>query len=160
MKYIILGIDPGSTVTGYGIIEKNFYINSGCIPVKKKYQKNSYYFLRYIYLEINKIIRKFNPNYFVIEEVFIGKNAKNSLKLSQASSAAILSATKFKIPIFQYSIKTIKKIVTGFGNAKKDYIFEIVSKFFSIQNRSIKQDSIDALAVAMTHYFIFLKNKI
>ncbi|BAC24260.1 ruvC [Wigglesworthia glossinidia endosymbiont of Glossina brevipalpis] len=155
---IIIGIDPGSYVTGYGIIksEKNTlkHIKSGSIFLKKHDFKKR---LKIIYICIKNIINKFKPKYFVIEQIFFSKNPSSVLKLGQASCAATLAAINLDILIFEYASKKIKKILVGDGKAKK---LQVKNKVCSILNlsKSIGIDTSDALAVAITHHYL-INNK-
>ncbi len=153
----IIGIDPGSYSTGYGIIEvfknKNIkYLTSGCITSKSNYYNR----LKKIYLKIKNIFKKFKPLEMAIEKTFIYKNPYSILKLCQINGVIILAALKNLIPIFEYNISKIRKSVVFKGNVNKKYINIKVKKILNI-NFKLKLDITDALAVAIAHFN--LKNK-
>ncbi|MFT8229802.1 MAG: crossover junction endodeoxyribonuclease RuvC [Enterobacterales bacterium] len=149
---IILGVDPGFKITGYGIIKyknsKFYYIDSGCICIKN----NDFYFrLKNIYISIYNLMLKFNPDCFVIEKIFVSlKNFDSVLKLGQARGVALIAGLNFDIPIFEYSSLQIKKSVTGFRFAKKLHVQHIVKILLNINTIS-SIDASDALAIAITH---------
>lgn len=151
---IVLGIDPGSRITGYGLInklnKKLTFIDSGFIKT------NTIDFptrLKLIYKEINKIINKFKPSFFAIEEVFIAKNASSALKLGQAKGAAIVAAVNNNIPVFEYAAKKVKRIVAGTGNAEKKEVQYRVCNLLQLVIK-LQPDAADALAIAITHCYL------
>jgi len=151
---IILGIDPGSRITGYGIIHKKkdklIYISSGCINIKFKNFNNR---LKIIYTGIVEIIDKFKPNYFAIEKVFFYKNPDSVIKLCQARGVALVAAMNNDIKVFEYSSIIAKKTVTGTYFAKKNQIQFMVRKILKLSSNP-QEDAADALAIAITHCHI------
>ncbi|QJC38739.1 crossover junction endodeoxyribonuclease RuvC [Enterobacteriaceae endosymbiont of Donacia fulgens] len=150
---IILGIDPGSRITGYGLIKKLknnkiIYIDSGCILTLKI--KDFPTRLKIIYKNISKIIKKFKPDNFAIEQIFMSKNADSALKLGHARSAAIISAVNHNLSVFEYSASKVKMIVAGIGNAKKKQVQDTVFMLLKLSFYP-KKDAADALAIAITH---------
>lgn len=148
---IILGIDPGSLITGFGVIKKQgnkqLYVASGNINLKLYYWPDK---LKQLYLAINEIIDKYNPDVAAIEQVFVGKNASSALKLGQARGAAITAILKHNLPIGEYSPRTIKQNVVGYGGAEKEQIKHMVKMLLNL-NIDLKTDVADALAVAICH---------
>lgn len=151
---IILGIDPGLCITGYGILIKNNYelkyLSSGCIRTKVDYLPNR---LKTIYTGVSNIINKFKPNCLAIEQVFIAKNYNSILKLSQARGVAIVAAINLNLPVFEYSVKKIKKMITGTGSAEKSQVQKNVSLILKLINKP-QADAADALAAAITHCYV------
>ena len=149
----ILGIDPGLTRTGFGIIDINDdslkLIDYGIVKPKNtdKLERR----LLTIFNDMSKIIKKYNPTVVSIEEVFYGKNVKSALLLGQARGAAMLSVASNKITIFEYSAKKIKQSVTGNGNADKNQVKFMVGSILNIKNLDIPLDASDALAIALCH---------
>ena len=149
----ILGIDPGLTKTGFGIIDINDdslkLIDYGIVKPKNtdKLERR----LLTIFNDMSEIIKKYNPTVVSIEEVFYGKNVKSALLLGQARGAAMLSAASNKITIFEYSAKKIKQSVTGNGNADKNQVKFMVGSILNIKNLDIPLDASDALAIALCH---------
>ena len=109
---IILGIDPGSRVTGYGVIRRVgrqlSYLGSGCIRTKVDDLPSR---LKLIYAGVTEIITQFQPDYFAIEQVFMAKNADSALKLGQARGVAIVAATNQALPVFEYAARQVKQTV-------------------------------------------------
>ncbi|PPI88192.1 crossover junction endodeoxyribonuclease RuvC [Candidatus Pantoea edessiphila] len=148
---IILGIDPGSRCTGYGLISRNnskiYYINSGYIFTNTTELSIS---LKLIYNGLSKIIKDFSPDCFAIERIFMSKNAHSALKLGHARGAAIAAAVN--IPMFEYTANQVKKTVVGIGHAKKNQVQYMVKMLLKLSaNPSV--DASDALAIAITHHF-------
>ena len=158
----ILGIDPGLTKTGFGILdvqnENLKVVDFGIVKpnVKDKLEKR----LLTIFEDISKIIKKYRPTIICIEEVFYGKNFKSALLLGQARGAAMVSAASKDINIFEYSAKKIKQSVTGNGNAKKEQVRFMVTSILNIRNNDIELDASDALAIAICHFQQFRKNEL
>ncbi|WWO95877.1 MAG: crossover junction endodeoxyribonuclease RuvC [Candidatus Dasytiphilus stammeri] len=153
----ILGIDPGSRVTGYGVIIKKdniiHYLDSGCIHSNEEVFASR---LKLIYLGVSKIITKFNPNVLAIEQVFIAKNANSALKLGHARGAAMVSAVNHHLPIFEYAAKKVKKTVVGTGKAGKQQVQHMV-RFLLKLSFTPPTDAADALAIAITHCHMCIK---
>ena len=148
---IILGIDPGSRITGYGVIQqkgsKCLYIASGCIRTKGDTLAPK---LDMIFNGVSEIIQQYQPTDFGIEQVFMAKNADSALKLGQARGAAIVAATQADLYVCEYSARQIKQAVTGTGGATKDQVQAMVVQILSLSGRP-QADAADALAVALCH---------
>ncbi|WWO97089.1 MAG: crossover junction endodeoxyribonuclease RuvC [Candidatus Dasytiphilus stammeri] len=153
----ILGIDPGSRITGYGVIRKRdqsiYYLDSGCINTNKELFPRR---LKLIYLGVSEIINKFHPNVLAIEQVFIAKNANSALKLGHARGVAMVSAVNHHLPIFEYAAKKVKKTIVGTGEAGKQQIQYMV-RFLLKLSFTPNSDAADALAIAITHCHMCLK---
>lgn len=156
---IILGIDPGSRITGYGLIQtlnkKIIFIDSGYIKIGliQSFPLR----LKLIYNKISKIIKKFNPTFFAIEKVFISKNPSSALKLGQAQGAAIVAAVNNNIPVFEYAARKVKFIVVGKGSAKKSQVKDTVCKLLKLVFNKIQNDAADALSIAIAHHYLYKK---
>lgn len=151
----ILGIDPGTLITGYGIIdfENNEikHVASGIIKINS--YKEQAKRLQVIYAEINSLIKKFKPDEFALETAFYGKNVQSTLKIGYARGASMLVAIHNDLPIKEYSPREIKKAVVGNGAASKNQVQFMMKKLLSLKNNKIKFDETDALAVAVCHAF-------
>ena len=150
---IILGIDPGLIITGYGIIEtignKNDIIDYGTImPVRTD---NLSLRLNTIYKDLSYIIDKYKPSIMAIEEVFYGKNVKSALLLGHARGASMVCAANNGMPVFEYSARKVKQSITGNGAAHKSQVQYMISKEFNINNDNFPLDASDALAIALCH---------
>ncbi|UCH85047.1 MAG: crossover junction endodeoxyribonuclease RuvC [Candidatus Latescibacterota bacterium] len=151
----ILGVDPGSTCTGYGIItaegETLRYVDSGFLSLKKSTSR--YDKLRAIFLNIQRVIDDHAPTHFAIEDIFYNKNAKSSLILGEARGAAILAAALANVPVYEYSPREVKQSVTGHGAADKSQVNFMLGKILGLDAPPKNSDESDALAVAICHAF-------
>ena len=151
---IILGIDPGSRLTGFGVIEyqsnKLRYITSGCIRIDTS--KDLAYRLKQVFDCVSQIIIDNNPDEFAIEQVFMGKNADSALKLGQARGSAIVAAANKDLPVFEYAARSVKQGVTGKGSAEKEQVQHMVQILLSLPGKP-QEDAADALAIAITHAY-------
>lgn len=147
----ILGIDPGSRCTGFGIIEsdgmKSRYIHSGFIKVQGEEQPEK---LGYIFTEVSSIILEWKPEIMAIEQVFVGKNVDSAMKLGQARGAAICAGVNAGLSVGEYSPRTIKKAVVGSGAADKGQMQEMMRMILKLTEK-LQSDEADALAVALCH---------
>lgn len=152
---IILGIDPGTRITGYGVIKytNNSFVRiaSGCInlPADKPIPQR----LEIIYSELNKIIKKHKPDEFAIETAFYGKNVQSAMKIGYARGVSILCALHNKVPASEYSPREVKKAVVGKGAASKEQVLFMIKTLLNIKLEKIKVDESDALAIALCHAF-------
>lgn len=148
---IILGIDPGSRVTGYGVIlqqgRRLLYIGSGCIRTQVDDLPSR---LGKIYAGVSEIITQYQPDCFAIEQVFMAKNADSALKLGQARGVAILAAVNNNLPVFEYAARQVKQTVTGTGAAEKAQVQHMVRSILKL-SAAPQADAADALAIAITH---------
>ncbi|AVQ86742.1 crossover junction endodeoxyribonuclease RuvC [Plesiomonas shigelloides] len=148
---IILGIDPGSRITGYGVIRQQGrhleYLGSGCIRTAVDDLPNR---LRLVYAGVCEIITQFRPDVFAIEQVFMARNADSALKLGQARGAAIVAAVNHDLPVFEYAARQVKQTVVGTGAAEKIQVQHMVKTILKLPG-SPQADAADALAIAMTH---------
>jgi len=158
---IILGIDPGTNITGFGIIkyEKNNYnrVASGIIklPSSKPIPER----LKIIYEELVSLIKKYKPDEFAIETAFYGKNVQSAMKIGYARGVSILAAAHNQIPTSEYSPREIKKSVVGKGAASKQQVYFMVKNLLDIKKEKMKFDETDALAVALCHAFRMTRRK-
>lgn len=151
---IILGIDPGSRITGYGVIDISGrnprYIDSGCIRMDSKMPMSER--LHTIFKGVDYLIGHYNPTIFSIEEVFMHKNPQSALKLGQARGVAICAAAMAELEIHEYAATRIKQTIVGRGHAKKEQVQHMVQSLLKL-NRRPQEDAADALAAALTHAF-------
>lgn len=148
---LILGIDPGSRLTGYGIINalgsRTEYITSGVIrlPIESLPER-----LKVIFDSISAIIHEYTPQAVAIENVFMAKSAGSALKLGQARGAAIAAAVNADLPVAEYEARKVKQAVVGTGAADKLQVQHMVKTLLQL-SRSPQADAADALAVALCH---------
>ncbi len=152
---IILGIDPGTTIMGYGVIiatkPKPELISLGVINLTK--YSNHYDKLRIIFEKTIGLIEQYQPNELAIEAPFYGKNVQSMLKLGRAQGAAISAASVNSIPIFEYAPRKIKMAITGNGNASKEQVAGFLTSYLKLTNPTNYLDATDGLAAAVCHYF-------
>ena len=148
---IILGIDPGSRVTGYGVIRQVGrhleYLGSGAIRTSVEDMPTR---LKRIYAGVTEIITQFQPDMFAIEQVFMAKNPDSALKLGQARGTAIVAAVNQDLPVFEYAARLVKQTVVGVGSADKVQVQEMVTRILQLSAKP-QADAADALAIAITH---------
>lgn len=151
---IILGIDPGTNIMGYGlIIIKNNNAELITLDVIKLDKLHDHPIkLKTIFETILSIIDKYNPDEMALEAPFFGKNVQSMLKLGRAQGVAMASALYRSIPIYEYSPKKVKQSITGSGNASKEQVSAILHSMFKIPDNTKYLDATDALAVAMCHF--------
>jgi crossover junction endodeoxyribonuclease RuvC len=147
----ILGIDPGSVLTGYGIIElhhrQSIYVTSGCIRVGKKSWVER---LGIIFEDLSMLIETHQPSVAAIEQVFVHKNVASALKLGQARGAALVAAARQGLAVAEYAPRQIKKAISGYGGAEKNQIQHMVQMLLGLSGLP-QSDAADALAVALCH---------
>ncbi len=152
---IILGIDPGTNIMGYGIIEvKNKqakYVAMDSIILSKL--KDPYLKLQKIFRETVKLIDTYNPDELSIEAPFFGKNVQSMLKLGRAQGVAIAAALSRDMPIFEYAPRKIKMAITGQGGASKEQVAAILSKTLLFKEIPKDLDATDGLAAALCHFY-------
>ena len=148
----ILGIDPGSRVTGYGVIEvlgrDVKYIDSGCIRTGGGALPDR---LKKIYLGVREITEHYKPQEMAVEQVFMGRNADSALKLGQARASAICAVFDHDIEVFEYAARQIKQALVGKGSADKTQVQHMVKILLKLQGNP-QMDASDALAVALCHF--------
>ena len=149
----VMGIDPGSVCTGYGIIEE--FNNTLKVihwgGIKSKNRQPFPKRLKFIYDELITVIRKFNPDEIAIEDMFFATNVKSALKLGQTRGVAILSAVNENKLVTEYSPLEVKQSVVGYGRAEKTQVQDMVTSLLRLKEKPEPLDASDALAVAICH---------
>jgi len=148
----ILGIDPGSRITGYGVIEEtdrgsNKYIASGSIRVKADSFPER---LKQIFDGVTEVIALYQPTEMAIEQVFMHKNADSALKLGQARGAAICASMVAGLPVSEYAARQVKQALVGKGGADKAQVQHMVKILLCIQGE-LQMDASDALGISLCH---------
>jgi crossover junction endodeoxyribonuclease RuvC len=147
----ILGIDPGSRLTGFGVIEvcrqRSVYITCGCIRLQSDSLPLR---LQEIYTGISQIIEEYQPTVSAIEQVFVHRNVASALKLGQARGVAIVAGVQHGLAVHEYAPTQIKQAVVGTGRADKIQVQQMVKVLLSLSNTP-QVDAADALAVALCH---------
>jgi len=155
----VLGIDPGSRVTGYGVIDSDGrysrHVTSGAIVVDGETLADR---LGLIYREVSNVIEDFRPVEMAVEKVFVARSADSALKLGQARGAAICAGVILELPVAEYTAKVVKKSVVGTGGADKVQVQQMVKTMLNLQGR-LQADAADALAVALCHAHTAASNR-
>ena len=147
----VLGIDPGSRVTGFGVIEtdgvRSRYLGSGCIrtttgPFPER--------LGEIFGGLRAALEEWQPGEVAVEQVFVSRNASSALKLGQARGAAISAVVTLGLPVFEYTPAAVKQGLVGNGRAEKEQVQHMVRVILGMQGRLVLDES-DALAIALCH---------
>jgi crossover junction endodeoxyribonuclease RuvC len=148
----ILGIDPGSVVTGYGLIEETqgkmtHVDNGGIFPPKGRPFSER---ICYIHNQVEALIERHRPDAVAIENIFVAKNVSSTLKLGHARGAAVVAVARSNLPLYEYTANEVKLAVTGYGHAGKEQIQKMVCTLLKLPGHAFT-DASDALAVAICH---------
>jgi crossover junction endodeoxyribonuclease RuvC len=150
---VIMGIDPGSAVTGFGLIQSTSsgweILHQGCVrAVRTEALANK---LGRIYAALMDVIREYQPDLVVVERGFSGQNPHTAMVMGQVLGISLLVATNASLPVSEYSPREVKLAVTGFGSASKEQVQYMVKQLLGIEEVRLAQDASDALAVALCH---------
>ena len=153
-KRVILGIDPGTTIMGYGLLDasgkKPHFIDMGVLDLRK--EPDSYQKLHEIYQTTVKLIENYAPHELAVEAPFYGKNVQSMLKLGRAQGVAIAAALSKGLPVYEYAPRKIKLAITGVGQASKEQVSGMLARMFN-SSMPANFDASDGLAVAVCHYY-------
>lgn len=149
---IILGIDPGSRITGYGLVKKqggNFiHLDNGSICCEKAPTFNDR--LLILFEHTHKLIHTFKPDFVAVENIFYAKNVKSTVKLGHARGAILVACATAKLAIFEYTPLEVKQAIVGYGNASKEQVQKMVKAILHLPQIA-EENASDALAVALCH---------
>lgn len=149
----ILGIDPGTVIMGYGLIEcegsETALVDYGAITVPDKLKSGER--LNYLYKELLKVIKRHRPDMAAIESPFVAKNVRSALAIGRAQAIALLAAASQKIPTHEYSPAQVKLRVANYGTSSKEQVQEMVRLQLGLTEAPQPNDAADALAVALCH---------
>lgn len=153
---IILGIDPGTAIVGYGIIKKSLpagrqeklkVVDYGCITTNTEFSTAER--LKKIHQELNRLVNKYKPNVVAVEDIFFFKNLKTAIKVSQARGVILLTAAKMNLPVYEYTPLQVKQAITTYGRAEKIQVQKMVKTLLNLKDIPRPDDAADALAVAI-----------
>ncbi|ATA90397.1 crossover junction endodeoxyribonuclease RuvC [Capnocytophaga stomatis] len=155
MEKIILGVDPGTTVMGFGLIkvEKQQMELLQLNELQLKKYSDHYLKLRIIFERTLELIDTYHPDELAIEAPFFGKNVQSMLKLGRAQGVAMAAGLSRQIPITEYEPKKVKMAITGNGNASKEQVAKMLQQLLNLKELPKYFDSTDGLAVAVCHFF-------
>lgn len=155
---IVLGIDPGSRITGYGVITQRgsqlIHLASGSLspPSQKHLSKR----LDYFYEKLSQVIQNTRPQYMAVESIFYSKNIRSAISLAHARGIALLVGARAGLEVFEYSPMEVKSATVGYGKASKEQVAAMVVRLFGFsKNLDLSPDQSDALAVAICHLNTF-----
>ncbi|MDA9908298.1 crossover junction endodeoxyribonuclease RuvC [Flavobacteriaceae bacterium] len=152
---IILGIDPGTTIMGFGLIKvvkkKMHFLQLNELQLKK--YDDHYLKLKLIFERTIELIDTYKPDHIAIEAPFFGKNVQSMLKLGRAQGVAMAAGLSREIPITEYSPKKIKMAITGNGNASKEQVAKMLQSLLNLKELPKNLDSTDGLAAAVCHFY-------
>lgn len=150
---LILGIDPGSRFTGWGLVSfdgnQRVYVDSGVISL---IDKDMGLRLSVLHRSLNEILKKYPSDIAVIEKIFLGNNVDSAFKLGHARGVCLMTVTQFGLVTYEYSPRQIKQALTGSGSASKEQVQQFVFEELRIKN-SLRHDASDALAMAIGHTY-------
>ena len=150
---IILGIDPGYAIVGYGGIRfsgaKHTYLGSGVITTPS--EQNFFDRLEYVYEKTKKLLAELKPSQMAIEKLYFQNNHKTAIEVSEARGVVLLAAKKAKTAIFEYTPLQVKTSVTGYGKAQKRQVMLMTQKLLNLKELPRPDDAADALAIAICH---------
>ena len=152
---IILGIDPGTNILGYGVIlvdkKSVHFVDMGVLDMRK--EKDHFLKLNRIFEGVGAIMDRYAPDDLAIEAPFYGKNVQSMLKLGRAQGAAIAAAIHRQVPVFEYAPRKVKMAITGRGDASKEQVKLLMEKTLKVTLDNKFLDASDALAIAMCHFY-------
>lgn len=151
---IIMGIDPGTATTGYGIVNIADPLKLKCLDygqIKTSQDDLMPDRLLKIFNSVVHLIEKFSPDALVIEKIFFNTNAKTALSVGQARGISLLAGAKYKLPVFEYTALQAKMLITGYGRAEKKEVAVQVARILRIKTAIKPVDASDALAIAICH---------
>lgn len=152
---VIMGIDPGTNILGYGVIRvgksRPEYVAMGILDMRKI--PGHFDRIGFIRREVSRLVSEYSPDVMSIESPFYGKNAQVILKLGRAQGAAVSAASDAGIPVFEYAPRKAKIAITGNGAASKEQVCLMSSRLLGVDFAPEHLDATDALALALCHYF-------
>ncbi|MCK4475747.1 MAG: crossover junction endodeoxyribonuclease RuvC [Methanophagales archaeon] len=156
----VIGIDPGTARTGWGVVEFNHgtlkSIDFGCIKTTPRQPKEER--LKKIYEDLLAVIKNMTPDDMAIEKIFFNINVKTALNVGQARGVCLLAAAITGLPAYEYNTSEVKSIITGYGRATKSEVASKVKELLRLEETPKPDDVTDALAIAATHIFQTRKN--
>lgn len=148
----ILGIDPGSTIVGYGLIEaKGGGVSPLSYGVIKTRSKDTHERLQEVYGDLRALVQEFQPDVMAVEQLFFFKNAKTVITVGQTRGVILLAAMHEKVPVAEYTPLQVKMGTVGYGRAEKSEIGEMVKMILNLEKVPRPDDAADGLAIALCH---------
>lgn len=159
---LVLGIDPGSAITGYGLVKqtgnKLTAVHYGCIRTSPSLSLE--FRLQRIFKEIGELINEYKPDHFAVEELFFNKNVRTALTVGQARGVILLAGAECGLDVYEYTPLQVKQAVVGYGRAEKSQVQFMVKTILGLSETPKPDDVADALAVAICHTHFYKTNDI
>jgi len=153
-EWVVLGIDPGTASTGYGVvlqtISGNFKLLA-CGVIRTSPEQLMHYRLREIFEDIQNLIKEFQPDEVAVEQLFFGRNVTTAISVGQARGAALLAAALNDLPVSEYTPASVKQALTGYGNADKLQMQLMVRQILDLAEPPTPDDAADGVAIALCH---------
>lgn len=153
-EWVVLGIDPGTASTGYGVIRQSaqgYFELLACGVIRTSPADPMHYRLREIFEDIQNLIREFSPNEVAVEQLFFGRNVTTAISVGQARGAALLAAALNDLSIAEYTPASVKQALTGYGNADKLQMQLMVQQILDLDEIPHPDDAADGVAIALCH---------
>ncbi len=149
-----LGIDPGTAITGYGVVKQNAageYELLACGVIRTRSVDPMHERLREVFQDIQRLIQEFEPDSMAVEKLFFGKNVTNAISVGQARGVAILAAALSDLHVAEYTPAEVKQSIAGYGNADKQQVQQMVQRLLDLDNPPQPDDAADGVAIALCH---------
>ena len=159
---IILGVDPGTAITGYGVIEYtgNKFIGYECGVIQTQASLSLPERLGIIYKKLNDIVERYNPQHMAVEELYFSKNTRTALAVGQARGVVLLTGVQSNLFVGEYTPLQVKQSVVGYGRAKKEQVQRMVATILGLEKVPTPDDAADAYAVAICHAHSYKLNSL
>ncbi len=154
IEFIVLGIDPGTATTGYGVVaqtERGDYGLLACGVIRTEPTTEMPLRLREIFQDVQNLIAEFHPNEVAVEKLFFGRNVTTAISVGQARGAVLVAAALCNLPVVEYTPAEIKQALTGYGNADKRQMQEMVMRTLDLERPPTPDDAADGVAIALCH---------
>lgn len=150
---VVLGIDPGYAIVGWGVVNYagNIYRPLGFGAITTDGSSNFNDRLGYIYNNMTRLIEKCKPDAMAVEKLYFQNNQKTAINVAQARGVILLAAQQHGVPVFEYTPLQVKTVVTGYGKAKKPQVMEMTRRLLALESVPKPDDTADALAIALCH---------
>jgi crossover junction endodeoxyribonuclease RuvC len=153
-RTIVLGIDPGTAITGYGVVVQSARGDYGllaCGVIRTEAAQEMPLRLREIFLDVQGLIREFRPDEVAVEKLFFGRNVTTAIAVGQARGAILLAASLNDVPVAEYTPAEVKKAISGYGSAEKGQVQSMVQHLLGLPQPPQPDDAADGVAIAVCH---------
>ncbi|CAN5521989.1 crossover junction endodeoxyribonuclease RuvC [soil metagenome] len=154
IERVVIGVDPGTASTGYGVVGQTFereFELLACGVIRTDSKQLMHLRLLELYQDFRKIIGEFNPDEIAVEKLFFGRNVTTAITVGQARGTILLAAAQSGLPIAEYTPAEVKQAITGYGNADKRQIQEMVQRLLNLTQLPHPDDAADGVAIALCH---------